>query len=67
MRYNAIEAICQWEIGNDERGDSRFRSEFGIAEKFHANFYHLFMEDYELDRDPAVVRDFVNRVLALLI
>ena len=26
----------------------------------------LFMEDYELDRVPSVVRDFVNRVLALL-
>ena len=50
----------------EESGDSRFRSEFGIAEKFHANFYHLFMEDYELDRDPVVIRDFVNRVLALL-
>jgi len=50
----------------EESGDSRFQSEFGIAEKFHANFYHLFMEDYELDRDPAVIRDFVNRVLALL-
>ena len=50
----------------DENDDSRFRSEFGVAEKFHANFYHQFMEDYELERDPVEVRNLVNRVLALL-
>ncbi len=50
----------------EERGDSRFRSEFAVAEKFHANFYHLFMEDYELENDPEMVRNFVNRALALL-
>lgn len=49
-----------------ESGDSRFRSEFGVAEKFHANFYHLFMEDYELERDPVDVRSLVERVLELL-
>lgn len=49
-----------------EQDDGSIASGFAVAEKFHANFYHLFMEDYELDRDPAVVRDFVNRVLALL-
>lgn len=49
-----------------EQNDSSIASGFAVAEKFHANFYHLFMEDYELERDPAVVKSFVNRVLALL-
>ena len=49
-----------------EQNDSSIASGFAVAEKFHANFYHLFMEDYELERDPAVVKRFVNRVLALL-
>ena len=50
----------------DENGDSRFASEFGVAEKFHANFYHQFMEDYELERDPVEVQRLVARVLELL-
>lgn len=50
----------------DENGDSRFASEFGVAEKFHANFYHQFMEDYELERDPVEVQRLVARVLGLL-
>ena len=51
---------------SEESGDSRFGSEFGIAEKFHANFYHQFMEDYELQRDPVEVQRLVSRVLDLL-
>ncbi len=39
---------------------------FVSAEKFHANFYHDFMEDFELDGDRPLVRDFVHRVIALL-
>ena len=39
---------------------------FGIAEKFHANFSYGFMEDYQLDADRPKVRDFVDRVIALL-
>ena len=50
----------------EEQSDSQIASGFAIAEKFHANFYHLFMEDYELESDPEMVRNFVNRVLALL-
>ena len=33
---------------------------FGFAEKFHRNFPHNFMEDFELEAD----RDFVARMLA---
>ena len=39
---------------------------FGVAEKFHANFYHDFMEDYQLDADRPKIRDFVHRVIALM-
>ena len=37
---------------------------FSIAEKFHANFYHNFMQGYQLDSDRPRVRDFVERLLA---
>ncbi len=39
---------------------------FIAAEHFHANFYHDFMEDYEIAEDRPVVNDFVHRVIALL-
>ena len=39
---------------------------FVSAEKFHANFYHDFMEDFDLEGDRPMVRDFVHRVTALL-
>ena len=37
---------------------------FSIAEKFHANFYHNFMGDYQLGSDRPVVHRFVERLLA---
>ena len=37
---------------------------FSIAEKFHANFYHNFMGDYQLESDRPVVHRFVERMLA---
>ena len=39
---------------------------FAFAEKFHANFYHDFMEDFDLEGDSPMVHDFVHRVIALL-
>ena len=38
---------------------------FSLAEKFHRNFYHDFMEEFEMDADRPRVHDFVIRVLAL--
>ncbi len=49
-----------------EQGDSALGSDFAVAEKFHANFYHLFMDELQLQRDPQYVHRFVHRVLALL-
>lgn len=48
---------------SEERNDSLIRSGFGVAEKFHANFYHGFMEDFQIDGDRRTVREFVERLL----
>ena len=50
----------------EEYDDPSLELAFGVAEKFHANFYHKFMEDYQLDRDRPAVRHFVERVQTLL-
>ncbi len=78
---HAVMAVAQrrgWQFGShaalriavrrlaDETGDRALRGGFGMAEKFHANFYHDFMEqdaDFDFSRD--VVREFVASVLAL--
>ena len=49
----------------DETGDGTLHAGFAVAEKFHANFYHDFMEDYQLDADRPTVNDFVERLLVL--
>ena len=50
-----------------ETGDDDLITGFKTAEKFHANFYHGFMEaGDEFDSDRQRVRDFVNRILALI-
>ena len=51
---------------SEEIDDPALRGEFGMAEKFHANSYHGFMEDYELAQDSEVVRRFVERALSFL-
>ena len=51
----------------DETGDRALRSEFAAAEKFHANFYHDFMEhDADFDFTKDVVREFVTRIIGLM-
>ena len=51
----------------EESGDRALPGGFGTAERFHANFYHDFMEhDADFDFTKDVVRDFVARVLALM-
>ena len=50
----------------EDTGDRGLFAEFIAAEKFHANFYHDFMEDYQLDADRPVIREFVNRMLAMM-
>ena len=50
----------------DEYDDRQILAGFHAAEKFHANYYHDFMVDFDLDNDRPDVHDFVHRVLALL-
>ena len=38
---------------------------FAAAEKFHKNFYHDEMEDFEVENDRPIVHLFVSRVLSL--
>lgn len=77
---HAVMAIAQqrgWRFGDhralraaanrlaDELREPILASNFSVAEKFHANFYHDFMQDFEIDGDREKVRDFINRVLSL--
>lgn len=39
---------------------------FNTAEKFHKNFFHDEMEDYEIEADRPYVHLFVNRVLGMI-
>ena len=59
--HRALKNTVAWLA--DEYDDPRAVLEFVAAEKFHANFYHGFMEDWEIETDSRVVRDFVERVL----
>ena len=78
---HALTAVAQqrgWRYGNhsalrqtalrlaEEMGDERISLELLVAEKFHANFYHDFMEDNELDVNRPVAQRFVERMLALV-
>ena len=51
----------------NEVGDDALIAGFKAAERFHANFYHGFMEmGVEFDRARRRVHNFVNRILALI-
>ena len=50
----------------EETGNAPMISDFGVAQKFHANYYHDFIEDYDYDDDRAVVKDFINQMLTLV-
>jgi hypothetical protein len=45
-----------------EFDDPLLVSDYGIAEKFHANFYHDFMENESIERYRPIVRRFVQRI-----
>ena len=51
----------------DESGDTALDDGFAVAEKFHANFYHDFMEDFQLEADRPKVSSFVERLLVLAV
>ena len=50
----------------DEFQDDLLRGGFTAAEKFHKNFYHDEMEDFEIVIDRPEVHRFVHRMVTLL-
>ena len=48
-----------------EYGDNSIRDGFAVAEKFHANFYHGFMELEELQFSRPSVEDFIEKILSI--
>ena len=48
-----------------ETGDQTLKYRFAVAEKFHANYYHGFMEDFEVAEDRPMVEDLVTQMLAM--
>ena len=58
---NAVSRLSQ------ETGDASIGDRFAVAEKFHINFYHHGMEDYQIDDDRPRVRALVERLLSLYI
>ncbi len=49
-----------------ELGDRQLVGHFLVAEQFHANFYHDFMETGDIERARPFVSDFVERVLDMV-
>ena len=49
----------------EESNETMLEAEFAVAQKFHANFYHDFMEDYEIVRDRQTVSRFVHRIIEI--
>ena len=58
-RANVVDRLVE------EYNDTSLDAEFSVAEKFHANFYHDFMEDYEIVRDRQTVCRFVHRIIEI--
>ncbi len=48
-----------------ELDDPTIGAFFSVAEKFHRNFYHGFLDDFEIESDRVRVNQFVARMLAL--
>lgn len=50
---------------SQETGDQVLNFRFSVAEKFHANYYHGFMDDFQIVDDRPMVEDLVTQLLAL--
>ncbi len=48
-----------------EYGEPLIAADFGVAEKYHKNFYHNNMEEFELYSDQYKVRRFVARLAVI--
>ena len=63
---NAVIRIADELSKDDELLGETILLGFATAEKFHRNYYHDDMEDYERDADRPAVHRFVHRMLALI-
>ena len=54
-------------ILSEESGDPSIGDRFAVAEKFHINFYHHGMEDFQIEGDRPRIRDLVERLLSIYI
>ena len=50
----------------EECDDPSLPLAFGLARKFHANFYYDFIEDEEIEQDGPLVHAFVRRILGMM-
>lgn len=51
---------------SEETGDLTILAGFSVAGMFRANSQIGFMEDFQIEEDQRIVRDFVNRILELV-
>ena len=51
---------------SEELGDATLYSRFGETRQLHANYYHGFLEDHQIDDLRSIAHDFIRRVLALV-
>lgn len=56
----AVDALAR------EYGDPDILNGFASAQRFHENFFHDYLEDYEIESNRPGVHHFVNRMLTLL-
>ena len=51
---------------SEKYNDLSLRPAFGLANKFHANFYYDFMEDEVIAQECPLVRAFIRRILSMV-
>lgn len=73
----AVSRTRRWGLGSHGRlkenadrlssdlSDTAIAEGFQVAEKFHSNFYHDYLEEFRIRRDRPLVHRFVNRLLSL--
>ncbi len=63
-KHNAkVAAVDRLAQEYDERS---LALEFLVAEQFHANFYHDFMEDDAIERGRPMIANFVHRIIEIV-
>ena len=73
----AVSRARRWRLGSHGRlkenadqlslelSDTSIAEGYQVAEKFHSNFYHDYLEEFRIRRDRPLVHLFVHRLLSL--